>query len=445
MESVGRALPARFLQAWADLESPPSWRRLLVGVSGGTDSLALLHLLHEARVAHRLELVVGHADHGIHPASGAIARRVVEAANALSLSVVVGRLELGAGTSETRAREARHAWLAETRAVQGADAVVLAHHQDDQLETILLRVLAGSGPAGLAGMQPRQGGIVRPLLGFRKAELADYLAERGIEGWEDPANRDPAHERSWLRSVVLPMLRERSPEIGTRLLRLGHQAASGRAAWSAALDALPGLDLQQAPERISVAGLPLATYDSALATAVVQAVARRAGCVLGLRRAGRVIELLRRGQSGRTVELAAGWRAEVAFGRLAFYQARGALLPIRFTGTAGQVEWGGWRVSWTRGLAPAEQRRDGWVGWFIGEGAVLRGPEPGDRLAPLGGMGHRNVMRLLQDARIERSRRAAWPLVEIDGEVAWVAGVCRSRGRLPAGGDDALRIEVSGG
>ena len=104
-----------------------------------------------------------------------------------------------------------------------------------------------------------------------------------------------------------------------------------------------------------------------------------------------------------------------------------------------------WRVSWTRGPAPAAQRRDGWVGWFIGEGAVLRGPVPGDRLAPLGGAGHRNVVRLLQDARIERSRRAAWPMVELEGEVAWVAGVCRGEGALPGEGEDALRIEVSGG
>ena len=444
-ESIGRDLPARFLESWTELGCPSSWRRLLVAVSGGTDSLALLYLLHETLAVHRLELVVAHADHGIHPESGAVARRVVEAASALRLPVAVGRLELGPGTSETRAREARHEWLRLTRAAQGADAVVLAHHRDDQAETILLRVLAGSGPAGLAGMQPRQGTRVRPLLGFSKAELAAYLAARGIEGWDDPANADPAHDRSWLRTVVLPLLRGRSADIDDRLLRVGQQAANDRRAWSEVLDTLPGLDVQEAAERISVAGLPLATYDSALATAVVQAVARRAGCVLGIRRAGRVLDLLRRGRSGQTVELGAGWCAELAFGRLVFYQARSASIPVYLTGAIGQAEWGGWRVSWTRGPAPATQRRDGWVGWFIGEGAVLRGPQAGDRLAPLRGVGHRAVLRLLQDARIERSRRATWPLLELEGEVAWIAGVCRGQGQLPDAGDDALRIEVSGG
>jgi tRNA(Ile)-lysidine synthase len=442
---ISRELPDRFLEAWADLGCPPSWRRLLVAVSGGTDSLALLHLLHESREALRLELVVAHADHGIHPDSAVVARRVVEAAAALGLPVVVGRLALGPGTSETRAREARHAWLRATRAAEGADAVALAHHRDDQAETILLRVLGGSGPAGLAGMQPLQGVNVRPLLDFSKAELAAWLVSRDITGWQDPANRDVAHDRSWLRRVVLPLLLTRSADVEDRLIRVGHQAACDRRAWSAALDTLPGLDVQEDAGRISVAGLPLATYDSALATAVLQALARRAGCVLGARRAHRVLELLRRGRSGRTAEVGAGWSAELAFGRICFYRAGPLPSATRLVGERGRIQWGDWRVAWSRGRVPTGVRRDGWVGWFIGEGAVVRVPEPGDRLAPLGGSGRRAVVRLLQEARVERSRRPGWPLVEVGGTLEWVAGICRGGGALPIEGDDALRIEVSGG
>lgn len=440
----GVDLPARFLEAWHALNCPPEWRRVLVAVSGGQDSLALLLLLHETRAAHRLELVVAHVDHGIHPDSGTIARRVVDVAGAIGVPVVVGRLALGPGTSETRAREARHAWLEARRLVESADGIAYAHHADDQAETILLRVLAGTGPAGLAGMAPRAHARLRPLLGFRKVELSDWLATRTLTGWEDPANSDPAHERSWLRHHVLPLLEARSPAVGDRLLRLGRQAADNRRAWAAALEALPGLDLQQGNRRISVAALPLVSYDSALAMAVIQAVARRVGCVLGTARTTRVSELLRRGQSGRTIELGAGWSAELAFGRLAFFQVRSAPAPILLSGASGHVEWGAWRVSWAHRPAPAVQPRDGWVGWFIGEGAVLRGPQAGDQLAPLGGIGHRAVVRLLQDARVERSRRAEWPLIEVDGELVWVAGVCRSRHQLPGAGGKALRIEVSG-
>jgi tRNA(Ile)-lysidine synthetase-like protein len=85
------------------------------------------------------------------------------------------------------------------------------------------------------------------------------------------------------------------------------------------------------------------------------------------------------------------------------------------------------------------------VAWFIGQEVVLRAPAPGDRLPPLGGTGRRLVVRCLQDARVERSRRGGWPLVEVDGALQWVAGVCRGAGAVPAIGEGALRIEVSDG
>ena len=437
-------LPARFLAAWQELASPAEWRRLLVAVSGGSDSLALLHLLHETRDAHRLELVVAHVDHGIHPESAEVARRVMAAANELRIPVVVGRLGLGAGTSETAARAARHAWLQQVRRSEGADAIVLAHHADDQVETVLLRVLAGSGLAGLAGMRPRHGTLLRPLLEFRKVELVAWLASRGIPNWEDPANLDPVHERSWIRSALLPMLSEREPAVPERLRRLARHAAVDRAAWEAALDTLPGLDPQGSAGRLSVAALPLAAYDSALASTLLRAAARRAGCVLGPRRAERLLAMVRGGRSGATLELGGEWRAELSFGRICFHRVVAAPPPLPLRGAQGQRQWGAWRVSWRRAPAPSTLRRDGWVGWFIGEEATLRAPLSGDRLRPLGGTGRRAVARLLQEARIARSRRVGWPILEIEGNIEWVGGICRGAGALPTAGDNALMIEVSG-
>jgi tRNA(Ile)-lysidine synthase len=429
IESTARApqdLPGRFRHAWAALETPRAWRRLLVAVSGGSDSLALLHLLHETRSAHRMELVVAHVDHGIQ------------------LPVVVGRLGLGAGSSETAARAARHAWLQQVRRSEGADAIVLAHHADDQVETVLLRVLAGSGLAGLAGMRPRQGTLVRPLLEFRKAELVAWLASKGVASWEDPANLDPVHERSWIRSALLPMLSEREPAVPERLRRLAHHAAVDRAAWEAALDTLPGLDPQGAAGRLSVAALPLAAYDSALASTLLRAAARRAGCVLGPRRAERLLAMVRGGRSGATLELGGDWRAELSFGRICFHRVAETPARIALRGAQGRWSWGAWNVTWRRAPAPATLPRDGWVGWFIGEEATLRAPRPGDRLVPLGGTGRRAVARLLQEARIERSRRAGWPILEIEGNIEWVGGICRGAGALPPAGGNALMIEVSG-
>jgi len=418
---------------------------VVVAVSGGPDSLALLHLLHDQRGNHGLDLVVAHADHGIHPESGAVARRVVDECGRLGLPVVVGRLGLGARTSETRARAARQAWLEATRRSESADAIVLAHHADDQAETILLRVLHGSGPAGLAGMSARSGRLVRPLLRFRRAELADWLRCRGVSAWEDPANTDPAHERSWIRTTLLPQLAERHADIGPRLLRLGRQAALARRAWDAALTELPGLDLREEPDRVSVAGLPLATFDDALAVTLLQATARRGGLVLGVPRARAALRLLRRGRSGTTLELPGSWRFEIAFGRLHLFRADAAPEPLALAGNAGAAAWGAWRITWRREEALPRQPRDGWVAWFIGAGVAVRPPRPGDRLVPMGGTGRRSVARILQDARVERSRRPGWPVVEVDGEVAWVAGHCRGEAARPAVGVDAWRIEVCRG
>lgn len=439
------AVLGQFADAWNGLACPRSWRRLLVAVSGGPDSLALLHLLHASRQWHGFDLVVAHADHGIHSASDAVAGAVVRAADQLGLQTVVGRLRLGAGTSETSARTSRQRWLEETRRHEAADAIVFAHHQDDQVETILLRVLGGSGPAGLAGMVPRQGRRLRPLLGFRKAELVAWLEAKGVLGWQDPSNDDPAHERSWLRTVVMPILVEREPAVAERLVRLGSQAAASRRAWDAALDALPGVEAERTANRISVAALPLATYDSALAVALLQAAARRGGGVLGARRAERLLEMVRRGRSGSVMELGGTWRAELSLGRICFYQAAPSPGPLVLRGAQGEARWGAWYVRWSRAPGPAEVRRDGPVGWFIGEEAVLRAPEAGDRLVPLGGPGRRSVSRLLQEARVERSRRASWPLLEVDGNITWVGGICRGEGALPRAGEDALRIEVTGG
>ncbi|MGH7583518.1 MAG: tRNA lysidine(34) synthetase TilS, partial [Gemmatimonadales bacterium] len=171
----------------------------LLAVSGGSDSLAMLDLLHNGAESHGRSLAVAHVDHGIDPASERVAATVAYAASARGLRFYCRRLELAAATSETRARTARRAALGAMAREAGAAAVVLAHTADDQAETVLLRVLRGSGPAGLAAMAARRGRWVRPLLAIRRVQLMEHLAARGIEALSDPANADRRHLRSWLR------------------------------------------------------------------------------------------------------------------------------------------------------------------------------------------------------------------------------------------------------
>lgn len=419
-------------------------RRLLLAVSGGPDSVALLDLMHGASDEFALELAVAHVDHGIHRESGAVARQVGALAAGYGLPFLSRALSLGEDAGETEARQARYAALQELREEWGAGAIVTAHHADDQAETVLMRVLAGSGPAGLAAMPAAAGGILRPLLPFRPDELARHVRELGLPTWDDPANRDSRHDRAWIRTVVLPVLRNRLPDVDGRLVRVAAHARADRGAWDAALDALPGLDLRRDPANVvSVSAPGLARLDRPLALAVIRALSRRWGHPIGPDRAARVLALAERGGSGTAVSLGANAVAELAFGRLRLLDAPAAATPWELAGEAGERVAGGWRFRWRRSAAPERQPRESATAWFPPRSVLgVRSWRAGDRLRPLGGTGRRLLVRCFQDARVPRSARATWPVVELEGVIAWVPGVCRSDLLVPAPGVEALRVDA---
>jgi tRNA(Ile)-lysidine synthase len=432
-------LLARVRDHICSLGLPPG--PVLVAVSGGPDSVALLDLLCRTRDAHHLDPVVGHVDHGIHSDSSAVARQVAALAAELGIHCHVEAAGLGPDASETEAREVRYRLLFALADRLGIGPVLTAHHADDQVETILLRILGGSGPAGLAGIAPVAGRLVRPLLPFRREELARYVEERGSTVWHDPANRNPAHLRSWLRQELLPLLRRRLPDSEARLLRVGTQAARDRRAWDLMLDRLPDLDARTEQDGISVAANCLRSYDSMLGEAVLLALARRAGCPLGPARTARVLNLLA-GSSGQTVPLARGWRAELAFGRLRLVAPGHVTGTVELRGTEGRDNWGRWRLSWRTESAPERQARDGFSAWFLPAPLLVRPWLRGDRVRPLAGAGRRLVVRCFQDARVPRSRRETWPVVTGNASVVWIPGVCRSDALLPSPGVEALRVDA---
>ena len=434
-------LPEQFRRHLATLGLTPG--RALVAVSGGPDSVALLDLLHATREFHQLELVVAHFDHGIHPESAAVADRVRELAAFYDLACESGRAELGAFASETVARAARYAWLEATRRRLGAAIALTGHHADDQAETILMRVLRGSGPAGLAAMASRRGTLVRPLLPFSRTALGAYAKARGLSGWCDPANEDRRHLRAWIRAEVLPALRTRLPDVEASLLAAGRHAARDRAAWEAVLRLLPGLDFHRERDGFSVAAAALRGYDSALGETVVLVAARRVGCRLGAARAARVLDLAVRGVSGRSVPLGEGWRAEVSFGRILVCRTTQAPpMALALNSPAGERCWGSWRLRWRVEPAPGRQERVGVTAWLSPAPLEVRAWRPGERIRPLGGAGRRLLVRCFQDARVPRSRRTAWPVVAGPDGAVWVPGVCRSDALLPEPGTEAVRVDA---
>jgi tRNA(Ile)-lysidine synthase len=442
------ALPERFRVHVASARLFPRPGTAIIAVSGGPDSVALLDLLHATAAAWGLDLVVAHADHGIQAGSAVVARSVGDLAAHLNLPFELGELRLGAGTSETAARRARYAWLHDVQRRRGARYVVTAHHADDQIETVLLRVLRGSGPAGLAAMAPRsRGGLVRPLLPFTREELRAFAVARGLPVHDDPANLDPRHLRSWVRTALLPLIAARlGPRSRADLTRVARSAATDRRAWDRALELVPDLGVHISRGGFDVVRGVLARYDDALAVALLRAAARRAGLVLGPTRARRLLALVA-GPSGRRVELGQGWIGEAAFDRLHVSHRKQAAgpTPVVAGEDEGRARFGAFALRWRPEQAPGRIDRAAWTTWLAGSGWEVRPLATGDAVRPLGGVGRRPVRRLLMEARVPRGERAAYPVLARGATILWVPGVCRSADELPAPGTQAVRVDVIGG
>jgi tRNA(Ile)-lysidine synthase len=200
---LARDLPRRLLEAVrvGGLWSPGA--RVALAVSGGVDSRVLMQALAETRAAHGADLLVLSVNHGLRPEAAAEVAAVLAAAADLGLPAQGLAVQVEAGPDlSARARDARRAAL---RAAAGPGALIAtAHHADDQAETVLQRLFAGSGSAGLAALRPRAGGFVRPMLDEDRDSIVAFAELRGIDWAEDPSN--PASERGRLRRTLAEQL-----------------------------------------------------------------------------------------------------------------------------------------------------------------------------------------------------------------------------------------------
>ena len=245
------------LRALADLAGQPS--RLVIGFSGGLDSTVLLHALACAQEENAPPLLAIYINHGLHSDSAKWGEHCESIAQHLGVEFLCLDIQVNTDSGqgvEGAARIARYDALRE--AVRGGDWLLSAHHKDDQAETLLLNLLRGSGPAGLAGIgevQPfSDGWLVRPLLSFARSELQAYADAHDLAWIDDPSNEDRRYDRNYLRHEVLPKFEHRWPEASSRLRQsalLASEAAS-------LLDQMADADLQtlgERPDRLSLDGL----------------------------------------------------------------------------------------------------------------------------------------------------------------------------------------------
>ena len=187
----------------------------VVAVSGGVDSIVLLH-----KLVSKLEItghpplyIVAHFDHGIRQDSQDDAEFVAELANKYNLDFELGEGKLGPDASEATAREARYRFLRKVKHKHSAQMIITAHHQDDLLETMIINIIRGTGPRGLSPMNG-QSDILRPLINRRKSELIKYANDNNLTWQEDSTNTDEKYLRNYVRTNIMPKL---EPELETFL------------------------------------------------------------------------------------------------------------------------------------------------------------------------------------------------------------------------------------
>lgn len=268
--------------------------RLGVAVSGGPDSLALLLLAHAA-LPHRIAAAT--VDHGLRPEAMDEARFVERVCGELGVphTILAITTEPSREGLQAAARAARYAALESWRAANGLDAIATAHHADDQAETLLMRANRGSGVGGLAGIRARNGRIVRPLLGWRRAELAAVTTAAGIVAVDDPSNRDPRFDRARIRAMLATTEELDVPGLAMSAARLADAAA-----------ALEWMADRLWPDHVTITDSEIRLDPAGLPHELLHRIVRRALAKLGYDgRVDRVAVLIERLRSGESASIGA--------------------------------------------------------------------------------------------------------------------------------------------
>ncbi|HLW72380.1 MAG TPA: tRNA lysidine(34) synthetase TilS [Candidatus Binataceae bacterium] len=423
-------------------------RLILAAVSGGPDSVAMLHALKALQPRGRFRLAAAHFNHHLRGSESARDEQFVrQLCDRLEVELVVGQTRLTAGANlEERARELRHAFLKRVADRLDASLIALAHQADDQAETVLMRLLRGAGVAGLSAMKEAgPGRLWRPLLTVKRAALVAYLDQIGAAWTTDSSNASRLILRNRIRHTLLPMLeRDFAPGLAERLTEL---AAEMRALDGFITDAArTELASRRAGEGLTVLGF--GDLDFALADATLREFLRER--LSGLRHISRDhIEMMRglcsgANPSGRVV-LPGGWRLRRQYDFAELERTappaplRGLTEPIQLA-CCGRTEVGASGFIFEARLldlgtdGPVPLPADPMEALF--DTAQLRGPlwvrsfRAGDRISPHGMTGSRKVQELFVDRKLPRDLRAVWPLVTSGETIVWIPGIVRSRSAL---------------
>jgi tRNA(Ile)-lysidine synthase len=404
--------------------------RAVLAVSGGADSIAAAALLCDAGVIAPALSVVGHFDHRLRAPEDASRDRA-------AVDALCDRYGLALQTAawgdpcpgEAAARDARYRFLTGVARRHNIDAIVTGHTSDDQVETVIMHALRGSGLHGLRGMAPQRPidgalALARPMLCLSRAETRDFCAARPLAFNDDITNGDRSFLRNRVRHGLLPRMEAAAPGARDAILRLAGEARESVAALeSVAAAALGPMPAEGCPPNVTLSRAKL----NALPPAVVACAWRLAvEHLLGDAREfdRRHYDLLKRAAravTGSTFELPRGVRLTADAGALVL-----SLGPLGEAPISGDAAYkppfegvlGGWRLC-LMPLPRAALAHDRATCVALPAGAVVRGRRPGDRIQPRGMRGHKKLQDYYVDRKIPRRHRDAAPLIARGRDVLW--------------------------
>jgi tRNA(Ile)-lysidine synthase len=416
-------------------------QKVAAAVSGGADSVCLLHLLVELAPRWNLQIRAVHLNHGLRDAeSDADEAFVRELASQLGVPLRVERWrreEAGPANLEEAARAARLDFFRAAIAEGFADRAALGHTRSDQAETVLFRLLRGAGGAGLAGIRPvTPAGIVRPLIAVERAAVEGFLKERGLAWREDSSNRSLQFARNRLRHELLPQLaREWNPAISETLANTAEWALAEESYWETELDRMESLLAQRDGAVILETAALLALPAAAARRLVRRAMARVKGDLRGIdfKHVLAVLELAkadvghgRLQAPGLDVIRSFSWLRLARPGADA-PESRNFRLPAPVPGIvrlpAGDSSIHLELIEKTETFGPSDCVYNGVLGCInwerVSSGLEVRNWRPGDQYRPIGSSGGTKIKSLFQEARIPLWERRRWPVLTEGDSIVW--------------------------
>lgn len=413
--------------------------RVLVALSGGPDSTALLAILADLRLEFACDLVAAHLDHGIRGPAAELDRQTA-AATAARLDVPFhwARVELSSSSPnlEARARVARYEFLDHVARTTGCRRIATGHTEDDQAETVLMRLIRGAGVAGLGGIPPvRDGRIIRPLIRCSRAALLSYLANRGLAYRCDESNLDPRFVRNRVRHEILPLLESLNPACRKAIARSARSARAARQALEALFGELATAAITAEGHLRLDAMMELGADERAEMLRLW--LARGLGGLEGIASSHirAALALSDRCHPSGLIDLPGGWQIERIYDQLCLlapHPEESWAEPVEVC-REGDLSLPGWEFR-ARTSPPEEECEladlSPWT--FHADADRLAGPLrlrpacPGDRLVPFGMTGGRKLQDIFVDRRVPRRQRWGRPVLEAEGQLVWVPGVVRA-------------------